>query len=172
MDMTIVKFKIDESFLGKDAFFVVSNNDVAMKKIDYGTHCNCNVKQIEYNKMRSHEQLSLYFVGCRFIASIRDDVNFDTQKKVDWQTRIACRYVDSYFYYENKKTGEQTLNLIPRSISYSELDHLDACNFFNDAFHYQCEIYNTTMLVDISKDEYVELLKNYIKNNYSEAQGL
>ena len=172
-EITIIKGKIKPEHIGKDVFFVLGMNGGKLSEIDYGVKCNAHITEIEEKRVRSYEQLSLYWVGCRFIADISDDKNFDTEEKVDEQCKINARYVKAYLYYHNQKTGEKTLHLVTDSISYAKLKHLDACAYFMTAFQYQTDIYNLIYHTSIDVKEYTEVvLKQYIKNNYNAAMGL
>jgi len=96
-------------------------------------------------KPRSLQQLNLYFALCEFVAHNMDDQNFNTKDKVNEQCKIHLRHVDTWYYYINEKTGEKTLNIKTKSISFTELDHLEACNYFDDAFKYFAELLNVEL---------------------------
>ena len=171
-DITLVRGTVDNSHLGKTAFFPLAVNGGKLLDVPEGVECNAEIKQISEKRQRSHEQLSLYWVGCRFIADISDDVSFDSSDKVDEQCKIHARHYRGWIHYHNQKTGEMSLNIMTRSVSYAELGHLEACGYFDKAFKFQTEIYNLKYGTTLTTEEYSEVLKEYIKNDYNAARGL
>ena len=172
IDITLVRGTVDNSHLGKTAFFPLAVNGGKLSDVPDGVECNAEIKQIAEKRHRSHEQLSLYWVGCRFIADISDDISFDSQEKVDEQCKIHARHYRGWIHYHNQKTGEMALNIMTRSVSYSELGHLEACGYFDKAFSYQVFLYNSKYGTTLTVEEYSEVLKEYIKNDYNAARGL
>jgi len=177
MDLTLIKIRVNAAHVGKDAFFPMQILDGKLSDLSYGAELLADLKQIQDKRKRSHEQLALYKVGCRFIASISNNKHFNTQKKVDSQCKLHCHLIEDSFSYK-EKNGDIKVQFMLGSVSYAKLPHLEACGYFSDAFDYQTEIYNLIQkrnnpdYQNISKDEYTDLLKQYIANNYNEAMGL
>jgi hypothetical protein len=74
------------------------------------------------------EQLALYWVCCKMLSENTEDPNFDTPEKVDHQVKIALHYVK-----ESIVIGK-AVHLITGSISFKNLGHIQACNYFDRAF--------------------------------------
>jgi hypothetical protein len=140
MDLSIIKRKVTHDDLDKFAFFATEE-----EKIKCNVHLNCNIVAIPDKKLRSYEQLKLYWTSCQVVSENHNDNNFDTKEKVDEQTKIHCRLVECYYYYQNEKTGESTLNIKTGSISYAELPHLEACNYFDQAFKFHADLLKITV---------------------------
>lgn len=79
-------------------------------------------------KPRSYEQLKLYHAMCRTVADNTDDPNWNTPQKVDFQVKVACRLIDEFIVVNG------VTHLVPGSVSYAKMKHLEACNFFDRAF--------------------------------------
>ncbi len=88
------------------------------------------IKAIGVRKPRSYQQLKLYFACCQLVADNCDDPNFHDRDSVDFQVRVACKFYnnDKLVVIKNKVILEL------RSISYENLKHIEACNFFDNAF--------------------------------------
>ena len=110
--------------------------------------------KIASSTKRSLEQLHLYWSGCQLVSNNSDDTNLDNKDKVSEQCKIALRFVDYWYYYTNAKTGEKQLNIRTKSISFSNLDSVEANNFFDKAFEWLAKC------LDISKDEFILEIKN------------
>lgn len=178
MDITVIKSTINPEHVGREALLVLGVSGGKFSKIPMGSKCVATISEIPDKRARSHEQLALYWVSCRFISDSIEDNNFRTDEDTDEQTKLHLRHIKSYFYFQNQKTGESMLHIVTRSVSFAELKHLDACEYFTRAFDYHADLYNTYHRArnaahrDISRDEYTELLKQYIANDYNRAVGL
>jgi hypothetical protein len=149
----IIKIKITSDMVGQDCF--ISSEKEIYNKCIYGqlTAASINLKI----KPRSLEQHRLLFAIFKEISEqLADDNNFNTIEKIKEQTKLACKFIDCYYYYENQKTGKKELNIKTKSISFDKLDHYDACGLFDKFFEYCAE------LLGIDKDT---LIENISKKN-------
>lgn len=77
-------------------------------------------------KPRSYQQLKAYWKACEIVAENREE--FESKYDVDWQVRVDLKFYDRMTVQGNKIIVEC------RSISYAQLDHIEACRFFDRAF--------------------------------------
>ncbi len=82
-------------------------------------------------KERSVRQLGLFFACCKTVVDNTEDVQWDNVDKVLNQVKIALQFVDL-----NKSIVDAKGVFHPhyRSISFRNLKHLAACNFFDQAW--------------------------------------
>lgn len=82
--------------------------------------------------IRSPEQLRTYWAACNFTAERVDDPKWDNKDKVD----VNCRFECELFNYDLAIYDNQNnLVYVPfLSIALENMEHLDACNYFNEAF--------------------------------------
>jgi transglutaminase/protease-like cytokinesis protein 3 len=132
--MEIKKIKISFDMIGMECLIATDDYQNELDKMKLHVSHECEIKEIPDNKKRSYQQLKTYWKLCQIVSDNINDKNWNTKEKVNEQCKIACRLYDCFVYYENKKTGEQTLNIRTSSISYAKLAHLEACNYFTEAF--------------------------------------
>ena len=89
------------------------------------------VKLQGVKKPRSYIQLRLYFAGCKLVSENTEDPHWNTKEKVDWQCRVHTHFVDPDVVVV-KHDG--TVVFKYRSISFANLGHIEACNYFDQAF--------------------------------------
>ena len=77
---------------------------------------------------RSYEQLKLYFACCQKVSENTDDPQWETKEDVDFQCRVQCKIID------NIRVVHGIAYIQVGSISYDQLSHLKACNYFDRAF--------------------------------------
>lgn len=130
-DLSVRKFRVTPEMVGGECLLVVDGRD---NEIKWDAVYNATLQIVAADRERSYEQLKLYWRCCQLVADNTDDMNWNTKEKVDEQVKITARHYEYWIYYENQKTGEMTLNVKTKSISYSELPHLDACGYFDTAF--------------------------------------
>ena len=78
-------------------------------------------------KNRSYLQLKRFFALCRIVSENTEDENWNTKEKVLEQVKIKLQFIDSYMVVNG------SVHIKMKSISFSELKHMEACNFFNRA---------------------------------------
>lgn len=83
------------------------------------------VKIYGVTKERSYQQLKLYWACCQTVAD--NSKEWTTKEEVDFQCRVACRWCD--FRVVNGATI-----VVVKSISFKDMSHLVACNYFDRAF--------------------------------------
>lgn len=130
-DVSVRKFRITSEMVGGECLLVTDGRG---DEIQAGVEYAATLSRVTENRERSYEQLKLYWSCCGYVAENNDDMNWNTKEKVDEQVKIAARHYEYWIYYQNQKTGEKTLNVKTKSISFAELPHLEACGFFDDAF--------------------------------------
>ena len=98
-------------------------------------------------KQRSLEQLRLFWVGCNKVAENTDDPHWNNKDKVAFQIKVATNYIE-----QNKTIVDNygQVHFFYRSISFKELAHMEACNFFDQAFEIMAK------KIDVSVDELKE----------------
>lgn len=158
IDVSVVKTKID----GKIVLLPTDEMD-EFDKIPNGTLMNAEVSVIPDKRLRSYEQLRLYFASCQAVADSTEDQYWSNKKQVDEQTKIALKHYDYYVYYQNAKTGKMELNIRTKSISFAELAHLDANNYFDQAFKIHAA------KIGMSVEEWVEFVHFTMKGGLKGA---
>ena len=78
-------------------------------------------------KNRSYLQLKRFFALCRIVSENTEDENWNTKEKVLEQVKIKLQFIDSYMVVNG------SVHIKTKSISFKELKHMEACNFFNRA---------------------------------------
>lgn len=119
----------------KHGNFVSADEDSEKKlyKIDVGEILYVDIKKID---RRSLEQNNLFWKCCTIVADNTDDKSWNTKEKVKEQCLIEDKQFDHWIHYSNPKTGEQMLNIKTKSISFENMHHLEACDFFTKSFEY------------------------------------
>lgn len=104
---------------------------------------------------RSVSQLGLYWQACKFISERVDNIDWSTQKHVDFQIRMSLKFfdLDYIFYCEIKK--QVSFKLL--SISFENLPHIQACNYFNQAYEVMFNVLPTGSFNNV--DEMIEAIK-------------
>lgn len=80
-------------------------------------------------KERSYRQLCLYFQLCQVVADNSSDPNWNDKDKVDHMIRMELKWIKGYVV-----TPKGYVSIMVKSISFAELGHLEACNYFDRAF--------------------------------------
>jgi hypothetical protein len=89
------------------------------------------ITPIGAQKQRSVAQLNLYWACCKEVADNTDDQKWNTKEKVDFQCRVILDFRDKS-YIAVRPDG--TVQFKYRSISFKNLKHMEACNYFTRAF--------------------------------------
>jgi hypothetical protein len=95
-----------------------------------------------FKKPRSYQQLKLYWACCRAISENLENM---TKEDVDFHVKIKLKH------WKNARVVNGVTIIEPGSISFVELNHLEACNFFDRAFPVMAK------MIGVSTEE---LLKN------------
>ena len=101
-------------------------------------------------KPRSVKQLGTYFAACKLLSENTDDPKWNDYKKVDWQLRNRLQFYD----YDLTLVINGNVQFKVRSISFKNLKHAEACNYFDRAF----ELMAKFLGVDV--DSFLEEVKN------------
>lgn len=101
-------------------------------------------KNIPY---RSLEQLRLYWALCTTISEhMIDDSSWNTKDKVDLQCKIQLRFYDpDKTIHVLQKDGSTKINFTPFSIAFENLNHIQACFYFDRAFDFMAEVMNISL---------------------------
>jgi hypothetical protein len=99
-------------------------------------------------KSRSLKQLRQYWVACKTVSDNTERVGWQTKNQVDFQCRVACKFYDPDLIIA-MPDGSIAFNY--RSISFVNLGHIEACDYFNQAFKVMANCLGITV---------EELLKN------------
>ena len=81
-------------------------------------------------KPRSVKQLGTYFAACRLLSENTEDQKWNDYKKVDWQLRNRLQFYD----HDLTLVINGNVQFKVRSISFKNLKHAEACNYFDRAF--------------------------------------
>ena len=81
-------------------------------------------------KPRSVKQLGTYFACCRLLSENTEDPKWNTYQKVDYQLRNRLQFYD----HSMTLVIEGNVQFKVRSISFKNLKHIEACNYFDRAF--------------------------------------
>lgn len=81
---------------------------------------------------RSYEQLKLYFACCQKVSENINEKDSDadkwqTKEDVDRMCRVMCRFI------KDPIVSKGVVYIELRSVSYDQLSHLKACNYFDRA---------------------------------------
>lgn len=99
-------------------------------------------------KQRSLKQLRTYWRVCAIVASNTDEPSWNTKEKVDYQCRVACRFIDPNITIV-LPDGKVMFHY--RSISFKNLGHIEACNYFDRAFKV-LEEFSSVLIEDLIKN--------------------
>jgi hypothetical protein len=109
---------------GYKSLHVISEEDMTALK-NYKENQILRATLVGVQKPRSHEQLKLYWACCRTVAS---NLEGKSKEDIDFEVKVALKHIRAF-----RVTGGVTMVEVG-SISFAELNHLDACNFFDRAF--------------------------------------
>jgi hypothetical protein len=104
---------------------------------------------------RSVKQLGLYWQSCKYVANNNDDPDWSTKDHVDFQVRMSLKFFDhDYIFFEEAK---RRVHFKLRSISFVNLEHIDACGFFKEASEVMANKVSHDRLIPV--DEFIEMVK-------------
>lgn len=106
------------------------------------------------NQERSIEQLNLYWKACEVIAENARESDKDTKEKADFWARNALKFFDLDYTYV-MPCGTVVFKLM--SISFDNLKHIKACDYFNSAFDLMANY------LDRPVDEFISIVKSNMK---------
>lgn len=98
---------------------------------DYKVNQKLQVKITGTRKERSLDQLGTYWRLCKLLSDNSSKPEFATAQHVDWRLRNALQFYDTSLTYVSK-AGQ--VNFKVRSLSYKNLGHAEACNYFDQSF--------------------------------------
>ena len=86
-------------------------------------------------KQRSYQQLKLYWACCNTVAA---NLEGWTKEDVDFEVRTKLKFIKQF------KIVDGITYVELRSISFAELPHIEACNFFDRAFPIMAKMIGVT----------------------------
>lgn len=91
----------------------------------------CRIQVYGAGKARSAPQLRMFWACCQVVADNTQDQHWNTPDKVAGQIKVALNFVDLNKTFVDPKGN---VHVHYRSISYKNLGHMAACNFFDQAW--------------------------------------
>ena len=101
-------------------------------------------------KERSLKQLRTYFAACRLLSENTENGKWNTYKKVDWQLRNRLKFYDMSLTL----VIDGNVQFKVRSISFKNLKHIEACDFFSRAYDLMAKY------LDVDVDVFIEEVKS------------
>ncbi len=105
---------------------------------------------------RSIPQLNTYFKACEVLSENTNDPALSTKEKVDWWCRNTLQFFDHDYTFV-KPDGSVTFKV--RSISFKNLDHAIACDYFTQAFSAMADY------LGVDPDSFIYEVKSRISNH-------
>lgn len=106
------------------------------------------------NKERSVIQLNLYWKACEVFAELTAEGEELTKKKIDWWLRNLLKFYDTEYTYV-LPCGTVTFKCM--SISFENLKHILACDYFDRAFFEMADHLKLTV------EEFISVVKSKMK---------
>lgn len=113
----------------KGQFVPVSEADKDIVK-EYKPNQIVKLKITGVQKPRSIKQIGTYFACCKLVSENTEDQKWNDYKKVDWQLRNRLQFFD----HDLTLVINGNVQFKVRSISFKNLKHAEACNYFDRAF--------------------------------------
>jgi len=142
-DISLIKTIITPQMVNGKAFVCLHPFDY--NNFAHNTIYNARLTEVINEYQRSNTQLGLYWACCHLVSENSHDENWDTAEKTDEQVKLTLRFISCYLYYKNPKTGEEHLHFKTKSIAFSNLAHIQACRFFDQAFPILAKKLNITV---------------------------
>ena len=101
----------------------------------YGVNQVVRAQLTGYKRPRSYQQLKLYWACCRVVA---DNLEGRSKEDIDFDVKVALRHIKAFRIVNGVTMVEVG------SISFSELQHIEACNFFDRAFPVMAKMIGVT----------------------------
>lgn len=130
--------------------------DMDMDKArEYRVNQIVRLKSHGVKKPRSVKQLNTYWACCEIVSINTENPQWNTKLKVDFQCRVACHFVDPNLVAV-KPDG--TVVFSYRSIAFANLRHMEACNFFKNAYEAMASFLSTKE-TKVSVDQLIDMAK-------------
>lgn len=105
-------------------------------------------------KERSVKQIRLYWKACEVFA---ENTEFQTKEMADWWCRNTLQFFDHKYTFVHQD-GSVTFKV--RSISFKNLDHAIACDYFTRSFSVMADY------LGVDPDTFISEVKSRISRNY------
>jgi len=129
-------------------FFVPSGDDAEGKAKDFLPNQIVRCKIAGTKKARSIIQLNLYWKCCEIVA---DSLDGESKDSIDFSTKVGLKFIKSF-----RVCNGQTFVEVD-SISFKNLSHIVACNYFDRAFPFLAK------LIKIDEDTLISEAKSRMK---------
>ena len=96
---------------------------------------------------RSVQQIKTYYRLCQLVVDNTENPDFNTKNKVDLQLRVKLGWCNEPFVINNR------VQFNPKSISFKEMRHLEACRYFERAFE------TISKFLDVPLEELIDRTK-------------
>lgn len=138
----------------KDNVFTPNTpEDLEIAKKEYQQYQLVRIKtfNVGAKKERSLTQLGLLHACFNVTAENTDNPMLNTPAKVKFACKVHIHFVVPDVVYIRK---DGTIQFLYRSFCFDELDHMEACNVFEQCFEYMAEI------LGITKEKLIEEAKS------------
>ena len=126
-ELTIMKIKCTQEMLGKDIFITCTEkSSQTQKSVPYANKMAC---QIKYGGKHNIERHDLFW-AC--VALVCENTGLSS-KQVEETCKIDCRWLEGYTHYKDKN-GKERVNVMTKSISFSDMTLEEADEFYSKAF--------------------------------------
>jgi hypothetical protein len=151
MNISMKKFKITPDLIGNYTLCPYRPEDIDyIEKLSPDAFFDVEIRKITSKKERSYEQLKLYWAACRYTAHNTENPDWNDYRKVDEQCKLACGMIDFRIMQGD------IVHYKTKSISFCELDHLEATEYFNTAFEFMA------LFLGMSTDDLIEAVMEEI----------
>ena len=162
-DVNMVRCTITDDMIGKQCFVPVNEETVRWSShVPYGEPLVGKLTLAgEHINIHHH---NLFFACADYVAqnypeTAEDHDNWNTQEKVVEQVKYEFRKVKSFYYYHNKVSGKQQLNLVMKSLSFNSDDFEDPerQKFYMDGIDFMAQ------KIRVDRDTFVEEVQKLMK---------
>lgn len=162
-DVNMVRCTITEDMLGKQCFMPVNEETVRWSShVPFGEPLVGKLV-LAGERINIHHH-NLFFACADYVAqnypeTAEDYENWNTQEKVVEQVKYEFRKVKSFYYYHNKASGKQHLNLVMKSLSFNSDDFEDPerQKFYMDGIDFMAK------KINVDRDTFVEEVQKLMK---------
>lgn len=146
-----IEFTGIKTYINSQLVIIPESKIDELKKLPNDELCEIILKQ-SVKRQRCLKQLGLYWAACKFISDNTENRNMVNAEMVDEWCKKSCNLIEFTQYFtlpdgtilKHEKTG---------SISFANLNHLDACGYFTDAFLVMANF------IGLSVDDFIDAVK-------------
>ena len=123
--------------------FVPYGDEAIQKAREYSSYQIMRSKFWGYMHPRSVKQLNTYWKGCTIVAENLED---KSKEDIDFDVKLTLKHIKGF------RVSKGVTYVEVDSISFENLPHLRACNFFDRAFPVQAK------MIKVSVNELMEMI--------------